>query len=527
MKILNVNINGLKNKKEKIITYINENKFDVINLQEIMIKDDYSVIQEIENKTKGITFMNSTKLFHGVATIIRNDLLKFQIKQMDYGDDIFKNRMIHIQIKTNNVINIINLYAPTGEDKDKTCFYEKFKKYIDKFKNQDLIITGDFNYVTSEKDRQTHKLYSYDKETNKIINFDAYDLIDVFYNFYEDIQAFTTKVSRIDKIFISKHLITKITNFKHGVYISDHKTVEMSIEMENTKRWGNGYWKLNNYFLNDKYYQNEIKELIKQHQEVYYKNPEIKWETLKMKIKKKSISYANYKAQQRKIEEQMCKQIIEGNFDENIKKNTKDLLNSLTQFKNEGIKTRTKNEVLNKIHQKGRHLTRKEEIKNGNSKFINKINGEDDKDKIMENVTNFYQTLYKSQNIEDKDIDTYMDNFNPNKITDEENEILNDYISEQEISFASKNLNENKSPGQDGLTNEFYKTFNDQLTPILCEVYNYILMKGELPESMKTGIITPIYKNKGCTENLKNWRPITLLNTDCKILTKLLTNRLK
>ena len=102
-----------------------------------MIKDDYSVIQEIENKTKGVTFMNSTKLFHGVASIIRNDLLKFQIKQMDIEDDIFKNRMIHIQIKTNYVINIINLYAPTGEDKDKTCFYEKFKKYIDKFKNQD------------------------------------------------------------------------------------------------------------------------------------------------------------------------------------------------------------------------------------------------------------------------------------------------------------------------------------------------------------------------------------------------------
>ena len=79
----------------------------------------------------------------------------------------------------------------------------------------------------------------------------------MFYNFYEDIQDFTTKVSRIDKIFVSKHLITKITNFKHGVYISDHKTVEMSIEMENTKRWGKGYWKLNNYFLNDKYYQNQ------------------------------------------------------------------------------------------------------------------------------------------------------------------------------------------------------------------------------------------------------------------------------
>ena len=80
MKILNVNINDLINKNEKLIIYTNENKFDVINLQETMIKDDYSVIKEIENKTKGVTFINSTKLFHGVATIIRKDLLKFQIK---------------------------------------------------------------------------------------------------------------------------------------------------------------------------------------------------------------------------------------------------------------------------------------------------------------------------------------------------------------------------------------------------------------------------------------------------------------
>ena len=48
-----------------------------------------------------------------------------------------------------------------------------------------------------------------------------------------------------------------------------------------------------------------------------------------------------------------------------------------------------------------------------------------------------------------------------------------------------------------------------------------------IPESMTLGVITLIYKNKGELDNLKNWRPITLCNLDYKILTKILTNRLK
>ena len=44
---------------------------------------------------------------------------------------------------------------------------------------------------------------------------------------------------------------------------------------------------------------------------------------------------------------------------------------------------------------------------------------------------------------------------------------------------------------------------------------------------MKMGIITLIYKNKGNIDDLKNWRPITLFNIDYKILTKILTNRIK
>ena len=88
-------------------------------------------------------------------------------------------------------------------------------------------------------------------------------------------------------------------------------------------------------------------------------------------------------------------------------------------------------------------------------------------------------------------------------------------------------MNINKSPGEDGLTAEFYKTFQDKLIPILQEVYLNIFLSDSMPKNMKMGIINLIYKNKGNVEDLKNWRPITLLNVDYKILTKILTERLK
>lgn len=93
--------------------------------------------------------------------------------------------------------------------------------------------------------------------------------------------------------------------------------------------------------------------------------------------------------------------------------------------------------------------------------------------------------------------------------------------------MAIDNLKLGKSPGKDGLSADFYKTFKPLLAPILLKLYNKMQATKRTPNTFALSILALIYKNKGSQENLDNYRPISLLNTDYKILAKILANRLK
>ena len=86
-------------------------------------------------------------------------------------------------------------------------------------------------------------------------------------------------------------------------------------------------------------------------------------------------------------------------------------------------------------------------------------------------------------------------------------------------------LHDCKTPGSDGLPVEFYVKFWDQLCPILLQLYHLSFDQGFLTTSMQGSVTRLIFK-KDDPKNLKNRRPISLLNVDYKILSKALTNRL-
>ena len=117
-------------------------------------------------------------------------------------------------------------------------------------------------------------------------------------------------------------------------------------------------------------------------------------------------------------------------------------------------------------------------------------------------------------------MDICLKKFSLPRLNQEEIEIMNNTITNTDIEAMIKNLPKNKSPGQDGFTEEFYLTFREELMPILVKFCQNIAEERALPNSFYEATITLIPKPDKDNTKKENYRPISPMNIDKKSSTK-------
>uniref|UniRef100_A0A8C5WH19 Reverse transcriptase domain-containing protein n=1 Tax=Leptobrachium leishanense TaxID=445787 RepID=A0A8C5WH19_9ANUR len=152
-------------------------------------------------------------------------------------------------------------------------------------------------------------------------------------------------------------------------------------------------------------------------------------------------------------------------------------------------------------------------------------------DQILEEFRSFYEKLYHMDDGSDRvpstaEIDAYLTGKLNHNLTPTAIETLDAPIPVEEIKRVITALKTGKCPGPDGLPAEYYKAFPDELLPHLTSLFSRLRDGEQFHPHTLSATISVIGKPGKDVSDVRNYRPISLLNTDLKILSKILADRL-
>ena len=349
--------------------------------------------------------------------------------------------------------------------------------------------------------------------------------------------------SRLDYFFVPQEMVYCLqeVDIKPSIK-TDHSLITLKLSINNENKRGPGFWKFNDSLLKDIQYVTDMKQLIEdQKRDLRYMHDKAqKWDIIKYKIREFTIQYSKETAKARKLFENeminrleyFTKLIDGGDSSETTLTNyqiIKHEIENVNAYQTEGARIRAKKEQIEHDEKCNTYFLQSG-VRNYNIKNITKLQMPNNtsatsQHDIRRAQTTFYRNLYNSITHSDEFMSPFLENLP--RLDENQISVFNKPLTIGEMTASVKLLKRGKTPGSDGLTTDFYQFFWRDISDLVYESIEIAYISGRLSTEQRRSIITLLPKaNKDLTD-LKNWRPISLLNTDYKILALCLAQRLQ
>lgn len=543
LSILSLNVKGLiSQQKQLCLQQFTENHHNsILFLQETNLSPSTPMVRTIDFKF----FLNPpVQPASGVAIAIKKQLLQ-ETKILQHTSLVPGYLQgLHLEVK-NHKYHFINVYMPHNAQLA-SMVINKIQQYLSTTSQDSIVVmSGDWNITLTKEDRKNCSEIRTQLANQIQVLLQQHNLIDVWRNFNPNKLQFTYRglqsnfpMARLDRVYI-KAKDMHLVNSAHIIpSFSDHDGVTMILNTIE-KNYKTPYWKFDVELLKSNEYIQIVNNIITYYeQKEQEENSDIAqlWDKLKEEI---SVASQRFTKKLKNDSQENLKILTStlNHIDKKEELSTSDH-KLLLQIHKEisSVYNKTASHKLNLLESQVRqeaNLASKFFLRIAKqSKPSATINELSIDGQIIANKTIIHAEVHKhflnefsSQNMpENINSESILYQDIP-ALSQHDSDKCEEIITQDEIKDSIKCAQLNRAPGLDGLPIEFYKFFWEKIKTLFTKMVQHFQQTGQLPNSMKKIVISPIPK-PGDRTNLKNWRPIALINCDYKIISRIYGKRI-
>lgn len=539
LKIASLNITRILLDQRKLLLtqFCISNDFDVVGLQEVRFSDPepflpfYTFIAnpEFERGGTGLLIKSGLK----IANVVRGG----------------EGRILSATVEN---ISIVNIYAPAGRHwkEERNLFFQSvLPPYIST--STPVLLLGDFNAIEYACDRVSTGGTDRESICRALVAFtSAFKLIDVWRHLKPDEPGHTfihpAGSSRLDRFYVNSPEVIEVSDIHvFPTNLSDHLCIHIDIHVPTSHRHKKKHciWKMNTSVFQDEEYQQKVKFFVENARKHYLRQHcAAQWweEIFKPGIKKISVDYCRQKCQWIKSTQKFFQQCLT-----ELLKNSSGNPTYLEEYREiqqhsrqwetnvmKGIALRSKTFNYSPDETPSIHHVQQEQRIQGNAS-ISTLRNKDgqtlsNKESISLEIHQHFSQQF--ENLADHsshlpNLLRYVEECPTDKFTPSMKENLEKPIEKHELQNALNKAKRNKSPGIDGIPSEFYAFFWDYLADDMIDMMNQVLQREAVTPTQSLAIVKLIPK-KAKPEVITDYRPISLLCNDYKLLASILATRL-